>query len=321
MSKYFEGLDFSDFWNDCDYSLKEYVQAAPTPELIVSVEAELGYKLPGAYIALMNMHNGGIPNKTCFPCNESTSWADDHIAISGIMGIGRAKQYALCGSLGNRFMIEEWCYPEIGICICDCPSAGHDMIMLDYRKCGSNGEPEVVHVDQESDYRITFLAKDFETFIKGLVHEDVYDTSEEDYLIEEQKINNATFSGLLQTLCDRFSEVPGMEKVIRKISIEILEEKKCFALHADELSSLLYDIQFLLFSNSHTVPTKKEYLDRYPDMIAFGGAFSTGGYAPAFIDDWFEERMKHNAIIKTPQGYLFSPTYRNILAERIKKYQ
>lgn len=49
------------------------------------------------------------------------------------------------------------------------------LIMLDYRKNGNQGEPEVVHVDQESDYRITLLAENFETFIKGLVHSDVYE--------------------------------------------------------------------------------------------------------------------------------------------------
>lgn len=53
------------------------------------------------------------------------------------------------------------------------------MIMLDYRKNGKTGEPEVVHVDQEFDYKITFLAKDFETFVRGLVHDSVYDSSED----------------------------------------------------------------------------------------------------------------------------------------------
>jgi hypothetical protein len=50
--------------------------------------------------------------------------------------------------------------------------------MLDYSTCGQNGEPEVLHVDQEWDYKKTFLAKDFETFIRGLVSSDVYNKSE-----------------------------------------------------------------------------------------------------------------------------------------------
>jgi hypothetical protein len=99
----------------------------------------------------------------------STSWAEDHIAITGIMGVGRENDYTLCGECGSKFMMEEWGYPDIGIMICDTPTAGHTMVMLDYRACDNHGEPEVVYVDQEDDYRITFVAKDFETFIKGLM--------------------------------------------------------------------------------------------------------------------------------------------------------
>ena len=175
----FEGFDLTNFWDDNWYALKEYVSDPPSDELIASVEEELGYKLPAAYIWLMKQHNGGIPVNTCYPCDEPTCWSDDHVAITGIFGIGREKSCSLCGELGSKFMIDEWEYPAIGVAICDCPSAGHDMIFLDYRACGPQGEPAVVHVDQENDYKITHLADSFEEFIRGLEHESLYDPDED----------------------------------------------------------------------------------------------------------------------------------------------
>lgn len=164
----FKGFDFSRLWNDCAYSLQEYTCPPPSSELIESIEHELGYKLPASYIYLMQQHNGGMVKLECCPCAEPTSWSDDHVAITGIFGIGRDKKFSLCGELGSKFMIEEWTYPPIGVAICDCPSAGHDMIFLDYRDCGPQGEPTVVHVDQEFDFKITFLANNFEEFISKL---------------------------------------------------------------------------------------------------------------------------------------------------------
>ena len=171
----FEGFDFTNFWDDNEYALKEYVSGPLSDELIASVEDELGYELPASYIWLMKRHNGGMPVNTCYPTDEPTSWAEDHVAITGIFGIGREKDCSLCGSLGSQFMIDEWEYPAIGVAICDCPSAGHDMIFLDYRTCGPNGEPAVVHVDQENDYKITHLAGSFEEFIRGLEPESSFD--------------------------------------------------------------------------------------------------------------------------------------------------
>ena len=196
----FEGFDLTNFWDDNWYALKEYVSDPPSDELIASVEEELGYKLPAAYIWLMKQHNGGIPVNTCYPCDEPTCWADDHVAITGIFGIGREKNCSLCGEMGSQFMIDEWEYPAIGVAICDCPSAGHDMIFLDYRACGPQGEPAVVHVDQENDYKITHLADSFEEFIRGLEHESLYDPDEdaedlEDDADEEETDHKGSFAG------------------------------------------------------------------------------------------------------------------------------
>lgn len=165
----FDGFDLSDFWDDSEYAMEKYVEAPPTDELIKEIEEELGYKLPDSYIWLMKQHNGGIPKNTDFPTKTRTSWAEDHIAISGIMGIGRNKPYSLCNKTGgSQYMIDEWEYPPIGVAICNCPSAGHDMVFLDYSECGNDGEPKVVHIAAEYGYKITPLADNFEMFIRGL---------------------------------------------------------------------------------------------------------------------------------------------------------
>ena len=46
------------------------------------------------------------------------------------------------------------------------------MLCLDYRGISSGEEPTVVHVDQDEEFRITPVAPDFESFIRGLKSED-----------------------------------------------------------------------------------------------------------------------------------------------------
>jgi len=175
MSTYFQNIDLSSFWEDSDYARKEYVCPPVTSGRVKEIETVLGYKLPGSYVELMKTQNGGHPVNRAMPCKEPTSWARDHIAITGLFGIGNEKTWSLCGGLGSQFMIDEWGYPDIGVYICDCPSAGHDMVALDYTECGEKGEPCVVHVDQESDYKTTFLASGFPEFVVSLVHEYQFD--------------------------------------------------------------------------------------------------------------------------------------------------
>jgi hypothetical protein len=95
-----------------------------------------GLPSPAAYIALSQLQNGGMVRKECHRTSTRTSWAEDHIAIAGILAIGNSKPCALLGSFGSDFWVTEWGYPPIGIYFADCPSAGHDMVCLDYRAAG-----------------------------------------------------------------------------------------------------------------------------------------------------------------------------------------
>lgn len=172
-TRVFDGFDLSDFFEDSDYARKTYEDDPLTADKIAMVEGSLGYRLPAAYIALSSLRNGGMPKRTCH--RTRTSWAEDHIAITGIFSIGSAKSCSLLGGCGSKFWCDIWEYPAIGIYFADCPSAGHDMICLDYRRCGPIGEPTVVHVDQELDFRVTAVADSFESFIRGLEPSEAFD--------------------------------------------------------------------------------------------------------------------------------------------------
>lgn len=315
----FSDMFLADFWENSEYAKESYQSEPPTDELIDSIEKELGYKLPSSYIHLMKYQNGGVPKNTNFPTEEPTSWAEDHIAITGIMGIGREKSYSLCGGLGSPFMIEEWEYPDIGVVICDCPSAGHDVVMLDYRACGTDGEPEVVHVDQEDDYKITFLADNFEKFIKGLVNDEQYDTSEEDKEEALDKVAHGKFSPLLKELCSRVTEVEQVEQKIRSICTRIVEEKGHFSFHADELSYVMYDVQFWLYTKSYPDTNRDQYVDGYPNIIVFGDEFGQGGYAPSFITDWLDHRIKEGCIVQDQGMIRFTDSYAEEVINTVKE--
>jgi len=175
MANVFGDFDIEQFWEPSEYAEMVYVGAPLTDEQVAAVERELGYQLPTSYVELMRRQNGGIPKKTNHRTKERTSWANDHIAISGIFSIGRENSHSLCGNVGSQFWIDEWGYPAIGVYFADCPSAGHDMVCLDYRECGPSGEPQVVHIDQEWDYKITFVAESFEAFIRGLESNEAFE--------------------------------------------------------------------------------------------------------------------------------------------------
>ena len=72
-------------WDDCDYSLENYVGAPATDEDIAAAEQALGYRLPDMYKAIVREHNGGIFG----PCtdNEGKKRIEDGDRIAGFLSI------------------------------------------------------------------------------------------------------------------------------------------------------------------------------------------------------------------------------------------
>jgi hypothetical protein len=137
-----------------------------TAERVALAEQRLGVRLPAAYVRLLRVRNGGELVRHCHPVSFPTSWADGHIDIGAILGIGgeRGIDSDRHGEPESVYMIREWGYPPVGIVICATPSGGHDTVMLDYT--ADPEEPAVVYVDEDRIPRR--IADTFEQFLANL---------------------------------------------------------------------------------------------------------------------------------------------------------
>ncbi|GGA74786.1 SMI1/KNR4 family protein [Oceanobacillus caeni] len=138
---------------------EEYSFKPITTEMVEKAEEELKVKLPESYISLLKEQNGGYISYDSFPTNFPTSWADDHINIDYIRGIGGEESI-----LESEYLIEEWGLPKKVVLI---SGDGHTWIAFDYRNTDEN--PPIILIDHDGE-EITELAPDFESFLNELTN-------------------------------------------------------------------------------------------------------------------------------------------------------
>ena len=154
---YFEKINIKELFEEDDH----YTFPPFTEEILEKTEKEIGWKLPESYIALLKIINGGRINYDIF----EESW------LEAIYGVSLDK-----GGLVDMFdnWINEWQYPNIGIPFGQTQSAGHDMYFMDFRSIDKNGEPRIVHIDNEFDNEITVVADNLEDLLtKIYFHEEI----------------------------------------------------------------------------------------------------------------------------------------------------
>lgn len=131
-------------------------------ESVLRAERALEVRLPRAYLSALEERNGGILARQRYQGDGvAAEPREPAIVVQALLGIG--------GRWGidvmSRFLVEQWEYPP-GIVICMLPSGGRDTVMLDYSKCGAQGEPSVIYVGDDRIPRL--IAADFRSFLDGL---------------------------------------------------------------------------------------------------------------------------------------------------------
>lgn len=132
-----------------------------TDETIEMAEKAFGVKLPAGYLTILRERNGGYLHYNAFPTSVSTSWAEDHIGINHILGIGKDS-----GIMETDYLIEEWSLPKHIILI---SGDGHTWLALDYRN--KKEEPPIIFIDVD-DEKMIELASNFDDFLNGLYIEE-----------------------------------------------------------------------------------------------------------------------------------------------------
>ncbi|MCY8809316.1 SMI1/KNR4 family protein [Bacillus atrophaeus] len=166
----------SEIWENSEYDpfkLKDISE-----DEIKNVEQELNLTLPEQYKKLIIQQNGGLINFNAFPTDQETSWADDHIEVDHIRGIGKD-----LGILESEYLIKEWGLPQRLLLI---QGDGHNWVALDYRLTNENPPVHYFDLELNNDFKI---ADSFDEFLSKLyTHE--YEEVQEDENLEFDKIHN-----------------------------------------------------------------------------------------------------------------------------------
>lgn len=146
------------FWGS-----NHYEHPPLTDEMLATAEAHLGVKLPGEFVRLLRVRNGGYTQGFGFPMAQPTTWAKDHVPLHELFGVVTDPSIVTTQNvLETEYMTKEWDLPPRQVLL---SGDGHWWITLDYRR---GPIPSVAWIDVECGQDIQ-VAPTFAAFLNGLV--------------------------------------------------------------------------------------------------------------------------------------------------------
>lgn len=152
-------------------------------EMINQAQNKLGYRLPKDYLELLNSQNGGLIHHKLFITDEPNSLYGDYLYITNILGIDKHCK----NSIYITQILTQCGFDNMGIYFCDL-NTDHDWLVMDYRECGQDGEPQISHICVDGGVpEIQIIAKDFNGFMQGLKNADEFEYDEDNdiYLVHK----------------------------------------------------------------------------------------------------------------------------------------
>lgn len=115
-----------------------------TPELVAAAEASLGVRLPPAWLAALEICNGGELRRGWLPTPMPLSRGRRGAAFRDLLGIGGFDGTDVLGP----DIVDEWELPEGSVVL---SSEGPQALVLDYAARGPEAEPQVRYIDSDED--------------------------------------------------------------------------------------------------------------------------------------------------------------------------
>lgn len=289
-----------------------------SPTAIAELEQRLGFPLPDAYRQFLLHYNGG---ETVV---QSVTGRDDNPAIpyqhgDGIrafLGLASDPEYPYALRLPQEY--DDWGLPSD--CLPIAEDGGGNMFVMelgprgtlvrffDHEHYDRPLESHRVMADDFVDLLMRFRSVEEQEKLDRKVYEDEY-----------WRIVGDPLPPKLKAQCDAVKQqYPAAERWARIAMLEIFMAKGFVAVHDDPMSRQLVD--YAVWLTQHAKDRHLPASPAAPGHILMSH-WGLGGYAPAFIAEWYADRKARGMLEETSKGYQLAPGAADALMKHLQSLE